>query len=696
MLPVKLYDMPLTDASRIIGSVASVESERIVIQLDEAAPALVKAGSSGLLPVGAINSYLTIDAGPHRIVALITAVRIVENRSRRDEPLDDLSASRFIDATLIGRFEAGRFTPGLATFPSLFAPVAAASPAEIQRIFCPSNKFMLRLGEAVVAPEQDVLLDPDALLTRHFAVLGSTGSGKSCTVSAILEAFAEQDTPSASVLIFDANGEYTSIAADGNHPWHTLRLGLSDEYSDARLIAPHWLMNLREHSELFGASGAVQEPLLQKAILEAKLKQGSPGNVIFRLDLIRVALRDIRALYQANSGTVQTQLSGLLEPLEHRLTQLQSEANSNPAFASLAASISGWRKLGLVDVRDDGRPNWDKLNIDQLGRLSRLIEESEGIVDGALRDLGVADTSEGNADAPAYYSLQQLLADDLPRVIAFEAANDAKVRNFAAPLLLRIGRLLSDDRYAFIAKVPPLEYGLESFLRLLLGQWPSMKETDPWRFNREVPSARFQAVVLDLSEVSSDVLSAVTSLLGRIVIEFAQRCRPRANYPILLVLEEAHRYVPARGPDDNAFGRANVFERIAKEGRKFGVSLCVSSQRPSELSRTVISQCGTLIVHRIVNPDDQDLIRFASPVASRDVLKQLPSLARQHAVVLGEAVPAPTYVRIRDVENPPFGGDPTFMKAWRKKPQEEDAAELVRVASGWTSVRAQQIIGPPA
>jgi len=182
--------------------------------------------------------------------------------------------------------------------------------------------------------------------------------------------------------------------------------------------------------------------------------------------------------------------------------------------------------------------------------------------------------------------------------------------------------------------------------------------------------------------VSTDVLENVTALLGRLVFGLAQRVSPRGTLPILLVLEEAHRYVPA-ATQGRQLRSAAVFERIAKEGRKYGVGLLVASQRPSELSRTLVAQCGTLIAHRIVNPEDQELIRHATPFAGRDVLRQLPGLATQHAVVLGEAVAAPSHVRIRDIQNPPLSRDPDFIGMWQRGGIEEVDDLFDRTAQEW-------------
>ena len=126
--------------------------------------------------------------------------------------------------------------------------------------------------------------------------------------------------------------------------------------------------------------------------------------------------------------------------------------------------------------------------------------------------------------------------------------------------------------------------------------------------------------------------------------------------PVHLVLEEAHRYVAER-PSRHAIDASRIFERIAKEGRKYGVFLQVASQRPSELSKTVLSQCSNFVVHRIQNPDDLSHIRQMTPFISESVMKRLPSLPKQHALIFGNAVNLPTTFKVRDVEPKPKSDD---------------------------------------
>ena len=173
-----------------------------------------------------------------------------------------------------------------------------------------------------------------------------------------------------------------------------------------------------------------------------------------------------------------------------------------------------------------------------------------------------------------------------------------------------------------------------------------------------------QITILDLSELASEVLENVTALLGRLVLDFMQRIPDRASFPVVLVLEEAHRYIPDRAPLDRQQRAREVFEKIAKEGRKFGLSLLIASQRPSELSRTVLAQCNSFIVHRIQNPDDQEYFRSVISGINRELLDQLPALAQQQAIVMGDCVTLPLQVRINTVSPRPRSMDPEFVRIW--------------------------------
>ena len=174
-----------------------------------------------------------------------------------------------------------------------------------------------------------------------------------------------------------------------------------------------------------------------------------------------------------------------------------------------------------------------------------------------------------------------------------------------------------------------------------------------------------QITIVDVSLLPFEVLETVTALLGRIILEFVSNFMPeeRGRYPIVIVLEEAQNYIAEK--DDSVAKR--VFERIAREGRKFGVSLVVSSQRPSELSKTVLSQCNSFIIHRLQNPEDQKYVRGLVSSASADILDQLPVLPQRHAIITGDCVRTPIQVRIDNVSPTPNSHDPEFVKNWLDK-----------------------------
>jgi hypothetical protein len=178
--------------------------------------------------------------------------------------------------------------------------------------------------------------------------------------------------------------------------------------------------------------------------------------------------------------------------------------------------------------------------------------------------------------------------------------------------------------------------------------------------------------IVDVSGVPSEVTSVVVSVLARMVFDYAIWSRTEAQRPLLLVCEEAHRYVPK---DEHASGQAvrKILERIAKEGRKYGVSLGLITQRPSDLAEGVLSQCGTIISMRLNNDRDQACVRAAMPEGARGFLDAIPALRNRECIVCGEGVAIPIRVRFDDLEpeKRPASSDPSFAALWRETGGEE-------------------------
>ncbi len=188
--------------------------------------------------------------------------------------------------------------------------------------------------------------------------------------------------------------------------------------------------------------------------------------------------------------------------------------------------------------------------------------------------------------------------------------------------------------------------------------------------------------IVDVSGVPSEITSVVVSVLARMVFDYAIWSRTEAQRPLLLVCEEAHRYVPK---DDSGNGQAvrKILERIAKEGRKYGVSLGLITQRPSDLAEGVLSQCGTIISMRLNNDRDQACVRAAMPEGARGFLDAIPSLRNRECIVCGEGVAIPIRVRFDDLEpeKRPASSDPSFAAAWRETGDE--AGIVTRTIKRW-------------
>ena len=259
------------------------------------------------------------------------------------------------------------------------------------------------------------------------------------------------------------------------------------------------------------------------------------------------------------------------------------------------------------------------------------------------------------------YDNQPFSFDELEECLDFallyeEAHGNRQIRDYCSQMVTRLKSLKDRRDYAFLRynlkvdKAPPSR---EAFLADLLGLTAKDKNY--------VKSS--QIIILDMNEVDDEVVELVSAVVARMSFSILRRADPRNRFPVHLLLEEAHRYV-ASTPSRYHVDAAKVFERIAKEGRKYGMFLVVASQRPSELSKTVLSQCSNFVVHRIQNPDDLSQIRQMTPFISDAVLKRLPSLPKQHALVFGTSVNLPTTFKVRNASPRPSSDDTRIVDLW--------------------------------
>ena len=283
----------------------------------------------------------------------------------------------------------------------------------------------------------------------------------------------------------------------------------------------------------------------------------------------------------------------------------------------------------------------------------------------AARTKGKASETMGKVtvDSPIPY-----LLSDLNNILVNEMGKLERVGDTLPfqRLKTKLDELKSDPRYTFMFSGMLVSDSMGSFISKLF----------------RLPSNGRPISIIDVSGIPSEVTSVVVSVLARMVFDYAIWSRTEAQRPLLLVCEEAHRYVPK---DEHANGQAvrKILERIAKEGRKYGVSLGLITQRPSDLAEGVLSQCGTIIAMRLNNDRDQACVRAAMPEGARGFLDAIPALRNRECIVCGEGVAIPIRVRFDDLEpeKRPASSDPSFAKLWRQSGDE--AGIIDRTIKRW-------------
>ncbi|MFC3792938.1 ATP-binding protein [Sphingobium agri] len=235
-------------------------------------------------------------------------------------------------------------------------------------------------------------------------------------------------------------------------------------------------------------------------------------------------------------------------------------------------------------------------------------------------------------------------------------------------LKTKIDEIKADPRYSFMFSGMLVADTMQEFLAKIF----------------RLPSGGKPISIIDVSAMPSDITSVVVSVLSRLVFDYAIWARDEAQRPILLVCEEAHRYIPSTTTGTGQAVR-RILERIAKEGRKYGVSLGLITQRPSDLAEGVLSQCGTIISMRLNNDRDQAFVRAAMPEGARGFLDSIPALRNREAIICGEGVAVPIRVALDNLEEErrPASGDPSFTSLWRQSGGEADI--LDRTITRWRS-----------
>jgi len=694
-----------------IGRVVAIDTAQVSIELNRDLKGMSRSTYEGSQEVGRINSYVVIPVGALRLVAMVTRVVLVEEAEMKaDRTMVALPAARrLMKATLIGTIDGGKFRQGVSLFPVLDNPVHLAGLADLDAIFGPVKQegspsdpdepgYCIPIGESAVVQGRPIRVDPNSFFGKHAAILGSTGSGKSCTIASLLQSIREQPgVKRTTCVILDTNGEYRRAfqCQSDNGEWENIGQGRclyipSDPVrTGERLAIPYWLMNCEDFTRLFQASKGVQRPVLLEALRLARNDVSQMSSLaLLREELVHEFNRiwSLSGKDEKTSKDVRDLARGIKDRIgEADFEQAWQEARDVYGFGRNEVD-QALETIGIqANANIDNNTYPKVLPANARSAIREAIDPIYGKLTGA--HLGEkAGISGRSADAPSHFDKLRFRSRHIEQVLRREESGGARARDFSGTMLLRIDRLLADRRFEFLfgplgEALPNPAHGLAAFLRdtLGLGSSPTAELSgegdvpqsnlpfyDRQREGREADDV----VVLDLSLLASEVMENVTALIGRLILEFLQRLgeyggeEARGLLPVVFVLEEAQNYIQQpRFGEEESIAR-EVFERIAREGRKYGLSLVVASQRPSELSKTVLSQCSSFIVHRLQNPEDLRYFKEIVPGIYGPMLEQIPALAPQTALVLGECVSAPALVKIRDATPAPRSKDPQFYRYW--------------------------------
>ena len=491
----------------------------------------------------AVGSYLHLEDGAGKV--LIATVENIIASGAGDE--DNLNGRMYrLEGQPLGMIVGDRFERGNTSIAFPVPIVRLADHEEIRKVFEESVATGSQFCFSKLAAEPDITvpLDGNRFFNKHIAVVGSTGSGKSYTVTKILQTACNSITErnNAHVVIFDIHSEYKAAFPDANC------LDISN------LALPYWLMNSMELQEFFldtDGNDHNQRNVFKEGVIMSKQKHFSGP-----------------------------------EEMRNKLTL------DTPVY----------------------------FEIEEV--LAYAIEKNEEMVPG----------SRGDKAGPL----------------------NGKLSNF----IDRMETKLSDRRLSFLLGEYARQQNFESVLRQLMGYG----------------TERSNVTILDVSGVPFEVLSITVSLVSRILFEygyFYKRIRAESgekiqnDVPVLLVYEEAHKYVPNSATAKYRAARESI-ERIAKEGRKYGVSLMLASQRPSEISETIFSQCNNFVAMRLTNPSDQNFVKRLLPDSMGSVVDSLPALRTGECLLTGEAVIMPCIVKIDRTDRPPASDDIPYWTLWQE------------------------------
>lgn len=691
-------------SERNIGKVISVDSFRAYIRLDDDLKSLYKSGYEDIYEVARINSYVIIPIGADRIVAMVTSVRAFDETEigKNKEAIFLTKSARYLVATMIGTIEnSGKYIQGVYNYPILDNPVWYVTRQDLDYIFDQKQKTIIDFDEDYYLPigispsfsDYKIKINPDRFFGKHAAILGNTGSGKSCTFASIIQSMFEfeyngKSLQNAHIIIFDTNGEYRqAFQGTKENPYKKLHEVNAFHIDKNGMKVPFWFMNFADFDFLFEPTSGTQVPVFKRALGLAKNQKVIGAKPI----LDKYTERGILILFDASPDDIK----------KRKCSQDYGNLvyKNNNEILGLARTIVPNGNQCLTEIQSA---------LLTLGANNSVNDEKNALLELEAKYLEYSSSQnieqiaiEKNIDLPVWFNFQDLITRFFDEAINEQENSGNRLREFVSTLRLRLQSYLNDERIAqplLLNQTDEFTNALAKFISFILGDFCKLYKTadtdlftnfykeqlgkeDVEKLATEKPS---QVTIIDMSLLPFEVLETITGLIGRLILEFVSRFpeSDRGKLPMVIALEEAQNYIPEKNRGDRESIAKKVFERIAREGRKYGISLLVSSQRPSELSKTVLSQCNSFIIHRLQNPEDQKYVRQLVSAANEDILQQLPILPQQHVVIMGDAVRTPVQAKMNTANPRPNSNNPKFIENWTID-LPKDFPNYEKIAEAW-------------
>lgn len=613
-------------SSREIGRITSVGINGVVVDVNSDLGNYINT-IDGILFIGEVGSYVSIYEIGRTIIAEIIGVDEKVQSANVNE-LARPNSKRQIYLNLLGEIVGDKFCFGVSKMPLIFSTVYMISQKELITMLevgeeeirvseetDSTRKILLTIGKSVVFPDYEVKVNIDKFFGFHFAVFGNTGSGKSNTIAKILQNIFEKQNYSAKgakFVIIDSNGEYNKAFSKLNELNSNIKHSLmsTDEVGEKKFEIPVWALSADDWATLLHASEKTQIPVLKRAI-----------------DIARI-------FYNCEVDDVNIKNHILASTLLGIIQSSDTSPSKSDKFKAIVTKFKT-NDISMSSIIKDDKTLGDLIGINY----GSMIDEA-GVISFLMTFLNAQEISDNILKAMVPYSLSDFIKAVEFATLYEGSISSQRIQEYTSTLMTRLQSLQDGVQGRIFSKT---EFNtVEEYIKSLLGE--------------------NQIVDLDISSLDDSSAEVVTKVLAKLILDYLKGGEVKAETPINFIIEEAHRFIK----NDTNYGVIgyNIFERIAKEGRKFGMLLGISSQRPSELSKTVVSQCSNFIIHRVQNPDDLQYLSKMVPYVNNNMIDRLTYIQTGNALVFGSAINLPTLTQFDQANPATDSGNAKISEKW--------------------------------